>query len=176
MEIADCLELFAHQPRLRRPLQTLVDVGLGYMKLGQPANSLSGGEAQRVKLSAELSRSRKGQVLYLLDEPTVGLHPDDIAKLLIVLHRLVDEGATVIIIEHNLDVIGTADYVVDLGPEGGDEGGHVVTTGTPAQVARHVASHTGLALRNYRAGPARSTQGADHAAMAPGEPRAQASG
>jgi excinuclease ABC subunit A len=149
MEIADALELFANQGRIRRQLQTLAEVGLGYMKLGQPANTLSGGEAQRVKLAAELGRPRTGSTIYLLDEPTTGLHVDDIAKLLSVLHRLVDEGNTVVIIEHNLDVIKTADYVIDLGPEGGDEGGEVVATGTPARLARFPQSHTGHALRAY---------------------------
>ena len=149
MEIEAALELFANQPRIRRPLTTLNEVGLGYMKLGQPANTLSGGEAQRIKLAAELGRPRTGRTVYVLDEPTTGLHPDDIAKLLRVLHRLTDEGNTVVIIEHNLDVIKTADCVIDLGPEGGDEGGEIVATGTPAELTKHRKSHTGKALKAY---------------------------
>ncbi|MCZ6627498.1 MAG: excinuclease ABC subunit UvrA, partial [SAR324 cluster bacterium] len=149
MEIGEALDLFVNQPRIRRQLVTLDEVGLGYMKLGQPANTLSGGEAQRVKLAAELGRPRTGRTIYVLDEPTTGLHPDDIAKLLRVLHRLVDEGNTVVIIEHNLDVIKTADRVIDLGPEGGDEGGQVVAVGTPAALASHRESHTGRALKAY---------------------------
>jgi excinuclease ABC subunit A len=149
LEIADAAELFAHQSGIRRLLQTLVDVGLGYMKLGQAGNTLSGGEAQRLKLAAELSRPSDGRTVYILDEPTTGLHLDDIAKLLRVLHRLVDEGNTVILIEHNLDVIKTADWVIDLGPEGGDAGGHIVATGTPAALARQAASHTGQALAHH---------------------------
>ena len=148
-EIADALELFAHQPQIRRRLNTLADVGLGYMKLGQPGTTLSGGEAQRVKLAAELGRPDTGRTVYILDEPTTGLHLDDVAKLLTVLHRLVDGGNTVIVIEHNLDVIRTADWVIDLGPEGGEGGGEVVATGTPAEIARHPLSHTGEALRKY---------------------------
>src|SRR3970282_2199679 len=140
LEIAAAVELFANQGGIRRLLQSLVDVGLGYMKLGQPANTLSGGEAQRLKLSAELARPSEGRTVYILDEPTTGLHLDDIAKLLVVLHRLVDEGNTVILIEHNLDVIKTADWVIDLGPEGGDAGGAVVATGTPAALARSATS------------------------------------
>jgi excinuclease ABC subunit A len=147
LEIEDALALFAHQPGIVRRIRTLAEVGLGYMKLGQSATTLSGGEAQRVKLAAELSRPGTGRTVYILDEPTTGLHLDDIAKLVTVLHRLVDQGNTVIVIEHNLDVIKTADWVIDLGPEGGDAGGYVVATGTPAQVARLPASHTGRALR-----------------------------
>ncbi|MCH8887768.1 MAG: excinuclease ABC subunit UvrA [SAR324 cluster bacterium] len=146
MEIATALELFANQRGLRRILQTMVDVGLGYMKLGQAGNTLSGGEAQRLKLANQLARPTDGKTLYLLDEPTTGLHMDDIAKLLRVLHRLVDAGNTVIVIEHNLDVIKTADHVIDLGPEGGDAGGRIVATGTPAKLARGKKSHTGRAL------------------------------
>jgi excinuclease ABC subunit A len=146
-EITDVLELFANQPQIKRRLQTLADVGLGYMKLGQSGTTLSGGEAQRVKLAAELGRPGTGRTVYILDEPTTGLHLDDVAKLMTVLHRLVDEGNTVIVIEHNLDVIRTADWVIDLGPEGGDAGGEIVATGTPTEIARHPRSHTGAALR-----------------------------
>ena len=148
MEIGAACELFRNQPRIRRQLHTLNEVGLGYMKLGQAANTLSGGEAQRVKLASELGRPGTGRTVYLLDEPTTGLHLDDIAKLLRVLHRLVDEGNTVIVIEHNLDVIKTADHVIELGPEGGDAGGEVVAVGTPAELARQANSHTGCALRS----------------------------
>jgi excinuclease ABC subunit A len=128
-------------------LQTLHDVGLDYIKLGQPATTLSGGEAQRVKLAKELARIATGRTIYILDEPTTGLHFADIQNLLRVLHRLVDAGNTVVVIEHNLDVIKTADYVIDMGPEGGDGGGEVVALGTPEEVARHPFSHTGRFLR-----------------------------
>ncbi|HUA94357.1 MAG TPA: excinuclease ABC subunit UvrA, partial [Acidimicrobiales bacterium] len=140
------LAFFANQPPIARHLQTLVDVGLGYVRLGQPAPTLSGGEAQRVKLSSELSRRSTGHTLYVLDEPTTGLHFDDVRKLLDVLSRLVDQGNTVIVIEHNLDVIKTADWLVDLGPEGGEGGGTVVAEGTPEEVATVAASHTGVVL------------------------------
>ncbi len=153
MEISAALELFANQRGIRRILQTLVDVGLGYMKLGQAGNTLSGGEAQRVKLSAELARPTTGRTVYILDEPTTGLHSDDIAKLLRVLHQLVDAGNTVILIEHNLDVIKTADHVIDLGPEGGTAGGRIVAEGTPAELARDSVNnphgHTGRALSPF---------------------------
>jgi excinuclease ABC subunit A len=147
MEIEDALALFENQPRIARRIRTLAEVGLGYMKLGQAGTTLSGGEAQRVKLAAELGRRFEEHAVYILDEPTTGLHLDDTAKLLAVLHRLVDEGNTVILIEHNLDVIKTADWVIDLGPEGGNGGGKVVATGTPREIAAHPASHTGRALR-----------------------------
>jgi len=156
LEIADALELFAHQPQIRRRLHTLAEVGLGYMKLGQSGTTLSGGEAQRVKLATELGRPGTGRTVYILDEPTTGLHLDDVAKLLAVLHRLVDAGNTVIVIEHNLDVIRTADWVIDLGPEGGDAGGEIVATGTPEDLARHPHSHTGAALRGAEAALTRS--------------------
>jgi excinuclease ABC subunit A len=128
-------------------LRTLRDVGLGYIRLGQPATQLSGGEAQRVKLSTELSRRDTGKTIYVLDEPTTGLHYFDVERLLTVLHRLVDHGNTVVVIEHNLDVLKTADWLIDLGPEGGDRGGELVAVGTPEEVAQDAASHTGRYLR-----------------------------
>jgi excinuclease ABC subunit A len=146
MTVSQARDFFDAVPRIREKLQTLYDVGLGYIRLGQAATTLSGGEAQRIKLSKELSRRATGRTLYLLDEPTTGLHFEDIKKLLNVLNRLVDQGNTVIVIEHNLDVIKTADWVIDLGPEGGDGGGRVVAEGTPEQVARTRASHTGRFL------------------------------
>jgi len=146
MTIEDALALFAPVPAIARKLETLVDVGLSYIKLGQSATTLSGGEAQRVKLSRELSRRDTGRTLYLLDEPTTGLHFHDIEHLLAVLHRLRDEGNTIVVIEHNLDVIKTADWIVDLGPEGGHRGGTIVATGTPEQIAAHPLSHTGRFL------------------------------
>ncbi|HET9298706.1 MAG TPA: hypothetical protein VFO11_02100, partial [Candidatus Polarisedimenticolaceae bacterium] len=153
--IAEVLEMTVHQalefaeavPAIREKLQTLQDVGLGYIRLGQPATTLSGGEAQRIKLAKELSRRATGRTLYLLDEPTTGLHFDDIKKLLSVLERLVAQGNTIVVIEHNLDVIKTADWIVDLGPEGGDGGGRVVAAGTPEDVARVTESRTGDFLR-----------------------------
>ena len=146
MTIEDATGFFANIPRIHRKLQTLLDVGLGYMKLGHPATTLSGGEAQRVKLAAELYRRSTGKTLYILDEPTTGLHVDDIDRLLQVLHRLVDSGESVLVIEHNLDVIKTADYIIDLGPEGGSGGGTVIATGTPEQVASNEQSYTGTYL------------------------------
>src|SRR5262249_16771673 len=147
LRVSEALELFANIPKIRRVLQTLADVGLDYLSLGQSAPTLSGGEAQRVKLAAELARPNTGRTLYLLDEPTTGLHFDDIHKLLDVLNRLVDLGNTVIVVEHNLDVIKTADWVIDLGPEAGDAGGRVVVEGTPEEVmASPNGSHTAAAL------------------------------
>ena len=140
-------ELFAAVPKIVRVLDTLVAVGLGYLHLGQPATTLSGGEAQRIKLSRELAKRATGKTLYLLDEPTTGLHFDDVRKLLAVLHALVDRGNTVVVIEHNLDVIKTADWIIDLGPEGGDGGGEVVVGGTPDEVARCKKSYTGQFLK-----------------------------
>jgi excinuclease ABC subunit A len=142
----EALEFFANQPVIARHMQTIVDVGLGYVRLGQPAPTLSGGEAQRVKLASELSKRSTGHTMYLLDEPTTGLHFEDIRKLLNVLGRLVDQGNTVLVIEHNLDVIKTADWIIDLGPEGGDGGGAVVVEGTPEKVAKTPESHTGRFL------------------------------
>jgi excinuclease ABC subunit A len=142
MTIAEALDFFSAVPNVRAKLQTLNDVGLGYVHLGQPATTLSGGEAQRVKLSTELSRRATGRTLYVLDEPTTGLHFADVEKLLEVLHRLVDGGNTVLVIEHNLDVIKTADWIVDLGPEGGDRGGRIIAEGTPEKVAKVKESAT----------------------------------
>jgi excinuclease ABC subunit A len=147
LTIEDGCEFFRNIPRIHRKLQTLLDVGLGYMKLGQPATTLSGGEAQRVKLAAELYRRSTGKTIYILDEPTTGLHIDDIDRLLTVLHRLVDSGETVLVIEHNLDVIKTADYLIDLGPEGGTRGGTIVATGAPEEVVRVPESYTGKYLK-----------------------------
>ncbi|MEG6510506.1 excinuclease ABC subunit UvrA [Desulforamulus ruminis] len=147
MEVDEAVEFFANIPKIHRRLKTLQDVGLGYIRLGQPAPELSGGEAQRVKLATELSRRTNGGTIYILDEPTTGLHTDDIARLLEVLHRLVENGSTVVVIEHNLDVIKTADYIIDLGPEGGNKGGMVVATGTPEEICRVSASYTGHFLK-----------------------------
>jgi excinuclease ABC subunit A len=147
MTVEEALAFFQPVPRIKEKLQTLFDVGLGYIKLGQPATTLSGGEAQRVKLSRELSKRATGRTLYILDEPTTGLHFHDIRQLLEVLHRLTDAGNTVLVIEHNLEVIKTADWIIDLGPEGGDDGGRVVTAGRPEEVAAHPASYTGQFLK-----------------------------
>jgi excinuclease ABC subunit A len=147
MTVEDALEFFENIPKIKRKLQTIADVGLGYIKLGQPATTLSGGEAQRVKLASELHRRSTGRTFYILDEPTTGLHVDDIARLLKVLQRLVENGDTVLVIEHNLDVIKTADYIIDLGPEGGDKGGTIVATGTPEEVAEVEQSYTGKYLK-----------------------------
>lgn len=147
MTVEDALSFFENIPRIKRKLQTIYDVGLGYIRLGQPATTLSGGEAQRVKLASELHRRSNGKSLYILDEPTTGLHVDDIARLLHVLQRLVENGDTVIVIEHNLDVIKAADYIVDLGPEGGDKGGKIVACGTPEEVAETPGSYTGAYLK-----------------------------
>ena len=147
LSVAQALDFFSAIPKIKRYLQTLNDVGLGYIKLGQAATTLSGGEAQRVKLADELSRKGTGNTLYILDEPTTGLHFADIDKLLHVLHGLADRGNTVLIIEHNLDVIKTADWLIDLGPEGGDKGGQIVCEGTPRQVAACKTSYTGKYLK-----------------------------
>ncbi|EEG77858.1 excinuclease ABC subunit UvrA [Dethiobacter alkaliphilus] len=151
MTVTEALEFFDAIPRIKRKLQTLYDVGLGYIRLGQPAPTLSGGEAQRVKLATELSRRSTGKTLYILDEPTTGLHSDDISKLLTILDRLVDNGDSVLVIEHNLDVIKRADYLIDLGPEGGDAGGRIVASGTPEEVAQVAESHTGRFLQKVLA-------------------------
>lgn len=146
LTVNQALVLFRNIGTIRNTLQTLVDVGLGYLRLGQPATTLSGGEAQRLKLSRELSKRSTGRTMYILDEPTTGLHMDDVRQLLEVLDRLVTNGNTVITIEHNLDVIKTADYIIDLGPEGGAAGGRIVTCGPPEQVVTHSSSHTGRYL------------------------------
>ena len=147
MTVDEGLEFFSSLPRIARKLKTLQDVGLGYIKIGQPATTLSGGEAQRVKLATELSRRSTGRTIYILDEPTTGLHIADVHKLIEVLQKLVDGGNTVVVIEHNLDLIKTADYIIDLGPEGGDGGGEVIACGTPEQVAENPHSYTGQYLR-----------------------------
>jgi excinuclease ABC subunit A len=148
MTCEQALEFFANQPAIARKLQTLVDVGIGYITLGQSATTLSGGEAQRIKLAAELSRRATGRTLYILDEPTTGLHIEDVSKLLGVLHALVDAGNSVLVIEHNLDVIKNADYLIDMGPEGGNAGGQIVASGTPEQVAKIGESYTGHYLKH----------------------------
>ncbi len=146
MTVEDALEFFAPVPSVARKLETLMAVGLSYITLGQSATTLSGGEAQRIKLAKELSKRDTGQTLYILDEPTTGLHFQDIEMLLAVLHRLRDHGNTVVVIEHNLDVIKTADWIIDLGPEGGDKGGEIIAAGPPEQVAAQSHSHTGRFL------------------------------
>jgi excinuclease ABC subunit A len=146
MTVEDALKFFQSIPSVQPKLQTLLDVGLGYLKLGQNATTLSGGEAQRVKLARELAKRATGRTLYILDEPTTGLHFHDVAQLLLVLQRLRDEGNTVVVIEHNLDVIQTADWIIDLGPEGGHGGGRLVAAGTPEHVAQQAGSHTGRYL------------------------------
>ena len=148
MTVEDAAEFFAPVPMLARKLETLKDVGLSYIRLGQSATTLSGGEAQRIKLSRELSKRDTGSTLYILDEPTTGRHLHDIAQLLDVLHRLRDDGNTIVVIEHNLDVIKTADWIVDLGPEGGSGGGEIIATGTPEQVAKIKKSYTGRFLQD----------------------------
>ena len=149
MTAEEALEYFENLPKIHRKVQTMVEVGLGYVKLGQSSTTLSGGEAQRVKLATELARTSTGKTIYVLDEPTTGLHAADVHKLIEVLQQLVDAGNTVLVIEHNLDVIKTADHIIDLGPEGGDEGGHVVACGTPEEVAAVEGSYTGRYLKEY---------------------------
>jgi excinuclease ABC subunit A len=167
MRVDEAAEFFANVPRVHNKLQTICDVGLGYIQMGQPATTLSGGEAQRVKLATELSRRSTGRTFYILDEPTTGLHFADIAQLLGVLDRLVELGNTVLVIEHNLDVIKTADFVIDLGPEGGDKGGTVVATGTPEDVARHPKSYTGRYLSRVLSDPRAHIQiTSEHGAVA----------
>ena len=148
MTIEEAVEFFKPIPKIFRKLETLQQVGLGYVRLGQPATTLSGGEAQRIKLAAELSKRSTGNTIYILDEPTTGLHFEDVKKLLGVLHKLVEQGNTVLVIEHNLDVIKTADWLIDMGPEGGNGGGQVIASGTPEEVAAHADSHTGSFLRD----------------------------
>jgi excinuclease ABC subunit A len=152
MPVEEAVRFFDNFANIRQRLQAVKDVGLGYMTLGQSSNTLSGGEAQRVKLAAELHRSPEGHTLYVLDEPTTGLHPSDVRNLLTLLNRLVERGQTVLVVEHNLDVIKTADWVIDLGPEGGEGGGEVVVAGTPEEVAQCPASHTGRFLTDYLSG------------------------
>jgi excinuclease ABC subunit A len=170
LPIEDAVPILKDIPSVNIKLQTLVDVGLGYIHLGQSATTLSGGEAQRMKLARELSKRQTGRTLYLLDEPTTGLHFDDVRKLLEVLHRLTDLGNTVIIIEHNLDIIRNADYILDMGPEGGEGGGRIIAHGTPEQIATVAASHTGSFLaRHYtaRASYFAGRNGASHAGPQP---------
>ncbi|MPN32489.1 UvrABC system protein A [bioreactor metagenome] len=147
MTVSEACEFFKNLPRIHRKMEVLEDVGLGYIRLGQAATTLSGGEAQRVKLATELSRRSTGKTIYILDEPTTGLHTADVHKLLEVLQRLVESGDTVVVIEHNLDVIKTADYIIDLGPEGGDKGGTLVATGTPEEVAKSKKSYTAVYIK-----------------------------
>ena len=149
MTVEEALEFFKNVPTIHRKIQTLYDVGLSYVKLGQPSTELSGGEAQRVKLATELSRKSTGKTIYILDEPTTGLHFADVHKLTEILHRLAEGGNTVVVIEHNLDVIKTADYIIDMGPEGGDGGGTVIATGTPEEVAKNQRSYTGQYVKKY---------------------------
>jgi excinuclease ABC subunit A len=149
MPVEDALKLLENIPQIKVKLETLVEVGLGYLHLGQSSTTLSGGEAQRIKLARELSRRQTGKTLYILDEPTTGLHFEDVKKLLDVLHSLVDLGNTVVVIEHQLDVVKTADWIIDLGPEGGEGGGEIVAAGTPEDVLKIPASYTGQALRAF---------------------------
>jgi excinuclease ABC subunit A len=157
LTIEQAMEFFRAVPNVSRRLQTLIDVGLGYVRLGQSATTLSGGEAQRVKLSQELSKRDTGRTLYILDEPTTGLHFHDIRLLLDVLHALRDAGNTLVIIEHNLDVIKTADWIIDMGPEGGDGGGRIIATGTPESVAQSSNGYTALYLKQALDKPLRSS-------------------
>jgi len=151
MTVREALAFFSTSPKVLRRLQVLDEIGLGYLRLGQPATTLSGGEAQRIKIAAHLSSFSGERLLYILDEPTTGLHFDDIAKLLAAFKKLVEAGHTLVVIEHNLDVVKTADYLIDLGPEGGEAGGHVIATGTPEQVAQVEQSYTGQALKQVLA-------------------------
>ena len=149
MTVEEGCEFFANQPRIFNKLKTLRDVGLGYIKIGQPSTTLSGGEAQRIKLATELSKRSTGKTVYILDEPTTGLHIADVHRLVDVLQKFVDSGNTVIVIEHNLDLIKTADHIIDLGPEGGDSGGTVIACGTPEELAQNECSYTGQYLKKY---------------------------
>jgi excinuclease ABC subunit A len=148
MTVETALAFFENIPKIQRKLNLLYEVGLGYIKVGQPSTTLSGGEAQRIKLAAELSKKSTGNTIYILDEPTTGLHTADVHKLLDIINRLVEGGNTVVIIEHNLDVIKCADYIIDLGPEGGEKGGEVIIAGTPEEVASYEGSYTGRFLSN----------------------------
>jgi excinuclease ABC subunit A len=149
LSVEEAIEFFENVPPIKRKLKTMMDVGLGYITLGQPAPTLSGGEAQRIKLSRELSKIATGRTIYILDEPSVGLHSHDVAKLILALNKLVDKGNTVIIIEHNLDIIKVADHLIDLGPEGGNRGGEIIAEGTPEEVARVAGSYTGQFLKAH---------------------------
>ena len=149
MNVDEACEFFESVPSIRRKIETLRDVGLSYIKLGQPSTELSGGEAQRIKLATELSKRSTGKTIYILDEPTTGLHFADVHKLVDILHKLAEGGNTVVVIEHNLDVIKTADYIIDMGPEGGDRGGTVIAKGTPEEVAKVKKSYTGQYVKKY---------------------------
>ena len=147
MTVEEGVAFFDGHPRIKKKLQTLYDVGLGYIKIGQSSTTLSGGEAQRVKLATELSKRSTGKTIYILDEPTTGLHTADVSNLIQILQTLCDAGNTILVIEHNLDVVKTADYVIDLGYEGGDKGGQIIATGTPEDIAKTQGSHTGMFLK-----------------------------
>ena len=147
MTVEEAVSFFENLPRIRQKVQTLYDVGLGYVKLGQPSTQLSGGEAQRIKLATELSKRSTGKTIYILDEPTTGLHFADVEKLIEILHKLKEAGNTVVVIEHNLDVIKTADYIIDMGPEGGDKGGTVIAKGTPLEITKCPESYTGYYIK-----------------------------
>ena len=149
MTVEEALHFFKNVPTIQRKIQTLYDVGLSYIRLGQPSTTLSGGEAQRIKLATELSRRSTGRTIYVLDEPTTGLHFEDVNKLVEILRKLSDGGNTVVVIEHNLDVIKTADYIIDMGPDGGDRGGTVVACGTPEEVEQNKKSYTGQYVKKY---------------------------
>ena len=157
MTVEEALTFFEHVPSIHRKIETLYDVGLSYIRLGQPSTTLSGGEAQRIKLATELSKRSTGRTIYILDEPTTGLHFADVHKLIEILHRLAEGGNTVVVIEHNLDVIKTADYIIDIGPEGGDKGGTIVACGTPEEVAQNPNSYTGIYVEKYLEKPKEST-------------------
>ena len=149
MTVEEALHFFENVPSIRRKMETLYDVGLSYIRLGQPSTQLSGGEAQRIKLAPELGKRRTGRTMYILDEPTTGLHFADVHKLVEILRRLSDGGNTVVVIEHNLDVIKTADYIIDIGPEGGDKGGKIIAQGTPEEIAQNPDSYTGQYVARY---------------------------
>ena len=152
MTVEEAMVFFENVPSIYRKIKTMYDVGLSYIKLGQPSTTLSGGEAQRIKLATELSKRSTGKTIYVLDEPTTGLHFADVHKLVEILHKLTEEGNTVVVIEHNLDVIKVADYIIDIGPEGGDKGGTIVAKGTPEEVAKNEKSYTGKFVRKYLEG------------------------
>jgi excinuclease ABC subunit A len=149
MTIEEAVHFFENVPSIKRKIETLHDVGLSYLRLGHPSTSLSGGEAQRIKLATELSKRSTGKTIYILDEPTTGLHFADVHKLIEILKRFSDTGNTVVVIEHNLDVIKTADYIIDIGPEGGDKGGTVIAKGTPEEIAKNKKSYTGMYVKKY---------------------------